>query len=626
MKRAGVRQSKLMRKYSTLAGPLHNVQSDSKKPYTVKFTDIISYDKMIYRHWTRLVAYGSILIVLAFAFILFQPSNWIALSQPESALRPANWLMLVCLGILQIFLIIGTYAATRATLKAKDPVPVRYPARLRVAFATTRAPGEPVEMVHDTLVAALNVRRHKMTVDVWLLDETRDDTLIEMCEKLGVKYFSRNGVARWNTLKRKDSLVRKLTMASGWGNYIYRQKAGVEDDSALYDPYFAAKSKHGNFNSWINHLESEKLEYDILAGVDTDHVPEPNYLERITGYFRDPNVAYVVGPQVYGNYTSGLKGLVARWSESQASFFQSTIQRAGNSAACPMFVGTNYAIRFNVLKQIGGFQPCITEDMATGLAIHSKKNPATGKRWKSIYTPDVLAVGEGPDLWGPYFTQQWRWAAGTFDTWRRTVWRVFFRLSPKAMLHYALVLTFYPITALTWLFGVISSMTYLLTGATAILAPWNEFVTLYLMSLVMQLSLYFWNRRYNVSPFDASGTYGVPGMILTSLTAPIYLSAFAGIIFGKKPNFVVTKKGGHNATDRLKTFSIHLSWAALLTGGLIFGLLNGHTNAAMMIWAFMQVVLCLTPVSLSLALRLKNTKSWSLTKRINVQSGGIEHA
>lgn len=531
----------------------------------------MNHDRRVYRYWTRVVAYGALLLTLGLAFLLFQPAHWIALQQPASNLNPFNWAMLVCLILLQLFLIIGTYSATRSTVKAKDPVPVRPPKNLRVAFATTRAPGEPVSLVKNTLEAMKQVHYKNGRVDVWLLDETMDPELWPICHKLGVYYFSRSDNPEWNT-------------------------------SNSGDPFLAAKSKHGNFNSWRKYLGMKDIRYDILAGVDTDQVPEPNFLERLLGYFRDPDVAYVVGPQVYGNYGPGLRNLVARWAESQASFFQSTIQRAGNASRSPMFVGTNYAVRMPVLDQIGGFQPCITEDMATGLAIHTRRNPTTGNRWKSVYTPDVLAVGEGPDMWGSYFTQQWRWAAGTFDTWRRVVWRVFFRLSPRVMLHYFLMLTFYPIAALTWLLGVASTMIYLLTGATAILAPWAEFVSLYLMSLVMQLSLYFWNRRFNVSPHEPQGSYGVAGMAITSITAPIYLSALVGMAIGKKVHFVVTTKGGKaRRHDAPQTFRIHLLWAGLLAIGMIFGMSLGHNHPAMLIWAVLQIGVCLTPFVLGWA-------------------------
>lgn len=546
------------------------------------------------------MAFGALSVLIWFGFILFNPSNWIINQQPDSPLHMANLVMLVALFLLQIFVLIGTISATRSTLKAKNPIPVRPPRNLRVAFATTRAPGEPVAMVRTTLEAALRAKTSGNQVDVWLLDETHDPQLIQTCIDLGVKYFSRSGIAKWNTPKHKPQYIKRLATNALWlASFGHTKRFAVP---AKPDPYLAGKSKHGNFNAWRAYLKREAIEYDILAGVDTDQVPEPNFLERLLGYFRDPNVAYVVGPQVYGNYRSGLKGLVSRLAESQASFFQSTIQRAGNDSASPMFVGTNYAVRMSVLDQINGFQPCITEDMATGLAIHSRRNPATGKRWKSIYTPDVLAVGEGPDTWGPFFTQQWRWAAGTFDTWRKVVWRIFYKLSPGALIHYFLMLTYYPIAALTWLLSIVSSLTYLFTGATAILAPWAQFISLYLMFTVMQLSLYFWNRRFNVSPHEPPGSYGISGMFASTLMSPIYFSALLGILLGKKPNFVVTVKGSEVQLDSLGAFSTHIRWALLIAGALIYGLLNGHDHPAMMVWAVALLVITLTPVALGMTL------------------------
>jgi hypothetical protein len=274
----------------------------------------------------------------------------------------------------------------------------------------------------------------------------------------------------------------------------------------------------------------------------------------------------------------------------------------------------------SALQQIGGFQPCITEDMATGLAIHTRRNPDTGTRWKSVYVPDVLARGEGPNFWGPFFTQQWRWAAGTFDTWRRTVWRVFFKLSPKAMLHYFLILTYYPITALTWLFAATSSLIYLVSGSTAILAPWGHFISLYAMTLIMQLSLYFWNRRYNVSPHEVQGTFGVPGMAMSSLTAPVYLSALFGVIRGKKANFVVTSKGDISNPDWFPAFRSHLQWGALLTAGLIYGIVQGHTHPAMLIWAGIMLLLCILPVILGMTLAIpERIRKQTSLKQLNTK-------
>lgn len=580
-----------MRRFSTLAGPL--LKPKKKRGNTVHFRSILQYDQFVSRIWAYFTVLGAFGLVLLFAGILFWPSHWIVVMQPQSPVHVQNLLMLGFLIALQILMIIGTFSSARATLKARNPVPLYPPKGLHVAFATTRAPGEPVGMVRTTLTAARRIAYKGGKVDCWLLDETGDPELQALCQELGVFYFSRKGIEKWSTPKPDTALLKRLQR-------LFRLKRPKESEP---DPFYQIRTKHGNFNAWRAYVKEQGYSYDILAGVDTDQVPEPNFLMRLLGYFRDPNVAFVVGPQVYGNYKPGLSNIVARWAESQASFFQSTIQRAGNASYSPMFVGTNYAVRTSVLDQINGFQPCITEDMATGIAIHSSRNPQTQKHWKSVYTPDVLAVGEGPNTWGPYFTQQWRWAAGAFDTWRQMFLRIVLKAHPRTMLHYFLIMTFYPISALTWLLAILSGLIYVTSGATAVIAPWGEFVSLYLMSMVMQLSLYFWNRRFNVSPHEPEGSWGVGGMLISSLAAPIYLSALFGIISGKKPGFVVTKKGGDADLDRLPAFKSHLRWAVLLCAGLLYGIYFGHTHLAMLSWSICLLGICLTPPALALGLR-----------------------
>ncbi len=84
--------------------------------------------------------------------------------------------------------------------------------------------------------------------------------------------------------------------------------------------------------------------------VDPDHVPVPEYAERFLGYFRDPDVAYVVGPQCYANTDT----FVTKAAESQQFPFHSVIQRAANAYGAPMLVGTNNAVRIEALGVVGG--------------------------------------------------------------------------------------------------------------------------------------------------------------------------------------------------------------------------------------------------------------------------------
>ena len=92
-------------------------------------------------------------------------------------------------------------------------------------------------------------------------------------------------------------------------------------------------------------------------------------------------VAYVVGPQCYRNVGT----FVTRGAESQQFPFHSVIQRAANFYNAAMLVGTNNAIRISALRSVGGLADSITEDMATGLALHTARNPETGRRWKSVF-------------------------------------------------------------------------------------------------------------------------------------------------------------------------------------------------------------------------------------------------
>ena len=146
----------------------------------------------------------------------------------------------------------------------KDPVPKAPVRGLRVALLTTIVPAkEPLEIVEQTLIAMRKVE-YDGQVDVWILDEGDDDRVKAMAARLGVHHFSRKGRPEYN------------------------QAHGE----------FRAKTKSGNHNSWRAEHEHE---YHVVAQMDPDHVPYTWFLKRILGYFRDPDVGFVVAPQVYGN-------------------------------------------------------------------------------------------------------------------------------------------------------------------------------------------------------------------------------------------------------------------------------------------------------------------------------------
>ncbi|CAL9545655.1 hypothetical protein SUDANB120_04338 [Streptomyces sp. enrichment culture] len=462
--------------------------------------------------------------------------------------------MLGCIGLIMLFTLVNVVSIAHATMTARDPVPVPPEPGTRVAFLTTYVPGkEPLTMVRDTLRAAVDVR-HDGHLDVWLLDEGDDPEAKALCAELGVHHFTRRGVPAWNTARGPHR----------------------------------ARTKHGNHNAW---LAAHGGAYEFLASVDTDHRPLPNYLERMLGYFRDPDTAFVVGPQVYGNYTAA----VTKAAESQQYLFHALIQRAGNRYGAPMLVGTNNAVRISALRQIGGFRDSITEDMATGFELHRRRNPATGRFWRSVYTPDVLAVGEGPASWTDFFTQQLRWSRGTYETLLKQYGRGFFRMPPGRLLNYTLMLVYYPMTAVNWLLGVLSCVLFLWFGASGTQVSADVWLMLYTDAAALQVGLYLWNRRHNVSPHEPAGSGGLAGIAMSAVCAPVYLASLTSAVLRTEGRFVVTPKGAAAGTDRAASFRIHFAWAAVLAVSLAASARLGHTHAAMRTWAVLALLVCLAP-------------------------------
>jgi len=306
-------------RFTTVAGPLTQPAAD--EPYRVKYRGI-HRDK---REWVavRLIAVLLAAVDVRFLYwLIFQSQHphlgaWLAPSTFHALGTDAYILLLVGMAfgsiLMSLFLLMNVLTVARACIAARDPIPVVPDTDLRVAFLTTIVPDkEPIEMAERTLMAAREIV-YGGTLDVWLLDEGDSDEVKEMCDRLGVHHFSRKG------------------------------RGHLELDTGI----FASKTKHGNHNRW---LWEHAGDYDVVMVVDTDHVPLPIMADRLLGYFRDPDVAFVVGPQFYGNQ----EHRITRWAESAQYLFHSVIQRAGNRRGCAMLVGTNAAIRTRKRAGCGG--------------------------------------------------------------------------------------------------------------------------------------------------------------------------------------------------------------------------------------------------------------------------------
>ena len=117
----------------------------------------------------------------------------------------------------------------------------------------------------------------------------------------------------------------------------------------------------------------------------------------------DPQVAFVQTPQYYAN-TERSRIAAASWAQ-QALFF-GAIARGKDGLDAVFCCGTNVLFRREAFESVGGFPTnSLTEDFELSIHLHEKG-------WSSVYVPDVLARGLGPEDTAAYVSQQQRWARG----------------------------------------------------------------------------------------------------------------------------------------------------------------------------------------------------------------------
>jgi cellulose synthase/poly-beta-1,6-N-acetylglucosamine synthase-like glycosyltransferase len=471
-----------------------------------------------------------------------------------------SFCVVVCVESIRL---VQNFAVWVLAFAMKDPVPKAPPPGLRVAILTTIVPSrEPISVAERTLRAMREVR-YRGQVDVWILDEGDDPAVKAMAERLSVHYFSRKGIPRYN------------------------QPAGP----------FRTKTKAGNHNAW---RDSYERFYDVVAQMDPDHIPLPCFLERTIGYFRDPDVAFVVAPQVYGNI---YQSWVAHGASVQQYLFSGVVERGGNGLDAPLLIGTNHLYRPAAWHEIGGYQDSIIEDHLTGMRVQGTINPLTGNSWRGVYTPDVLAIGEGPESWTDYFNQQRRWAYGIWEIVLKRRLRTGIRLRPRQRLLYGLVQLFYPSVGFAVLLGTIATAVYLLLGITAIRLNSLQWLALWSASIMSWLILWLWLRRFNLAVHERRES-GVAGILLALFAGPVYVAAGATALLRRPLTYAVTAKGNLKTADSIRAFRLHLVWAAIAALLLSVSFRFHHDYTSLRVWGTLALITGLGPPLMVMAGRL----------------------
>lgn len=431
------------------------------------------------------------------------------------------------------------------------------PVGLRVAFITTFVPSsEPIDLLLDTLPA---MRDADYPHDTWVLDEGGDEQVRKVCASLGVKYFSRHGVRKYNLV------------------------AGP----------FTRRTKGGNHNAWYNEFADD---YDIVAQIDTDFVPRSDFLLATLGYFEDPEVGFVGTPQVYGNLE---QSFVARGAAQQLYMFYGPIMRGLAGRGSANMIGANHVVRVEALRGIGFYAGHLTEDLLTGMRLH-----AAG--WKSRYVATPLAIGEGPATWRAYFDQQMRWAFGCMDILRRHSLQLTSTMGRRQRLLY-LALQQHYFSGIAAAMGAVLLCGYFFGGLSPADVSLRSTLTWIAALVILRQVVTLWLQRFSPDPRTDRGML-LSGRYVSIVSWPVYFLAAVGVARQKRLVFKVTPKGPNQA--EIEPWSIcwpHLAAAGLSTVCLVVGVICHRMAPAMVFWAVANAVLMLSFVGV---VSMSNFVAW----------------
>jgi cellulose synthase (UDP-forming) len=423
-------------------------------------------------------------------------------------------------GIVAYYIAVWT-ARWAALSRMRRPQPLSPQPDLRVAVATTFVPGvEPLAMLETTVRALVDMHHPH---DTWVLDEGDDPEVRALCERLGARYFTRRNLPEFLA------------------------------ESGRYQRY----TKHGNYNAWLT--EAAKDSYDVVVAIDPDHVPRPEYLTTLLGYFRDPEVGYVQAPPVYFNQESSF---IARGAAEETYAYHSSHQMASYALGHPIIVGSHSLHRVAALRQVGGFPAHHAEDLYLTMLYRAEG-------WRGVYLPRILALGVTPVDWPGYLSQQVRWGRAVVDLKLRAFRELAPRLSPLERIlnlfhgvYFLRPLAFFVLFAMLIAMLLLDAVPSFLEGGP-LLAGLGLLVVLHAVDRFRQ--------RFFLDPKRERGFHWRAAMLQLAKWPHLTAALFDAAI-NRRVKYVVTRKTEASGGDRHVLALPHLGIVVLVLSAAAIGI------------------------------------------------------
>ena len=359
----------------------------------------------------------------------------------------------------------------------EQPEDAEPPPGLRVAVFTTSAPGEPYEMFVRTLGALREVRYPHTT---YLLDDTRDPRMPALCAEMGVVHL-------------------ELLDVPG--------------------------AKAGKINAAL-----ERTDEELILVLDPDHIPFPNFLDRVLGHFGDPEVGFVQVAQAYGN---ARESFVARGAAEQTYAFYGPIMQGMHGTGTAVAIGANCTFRRAALESIGGHGLGLAEDLVTSIRLHAKG-------WRSVYVPEVVSRGLVPSDLASYLAQQLKWSRGVYEVLFREYPRAFRSLTTYQKISYFMIGSYYLVGVTAFIFLSVP-LIYLLLGRQPAVFLLSEYITHALPVGFFGAFVYFFSQRWLCDRRRERGLHW-RGTLLKMGAWTVYLKGLALALLGVAVPYVPTAK------------------------------------------------------------------------------------
>jgi cellulose synthase (UDP-forming) len=374
------------------------------------------------------------------------------------------------------------------------PAHVKPPPGLRVAIFTTSAPGEPVGMIDRTLAACARIRYPHAT---YLLDDTRDPGVRDAADRHGAVWL-------------------ELLSVPG--------------------------AKAGKINKAL-----ERTNEEFIVVLDPDHVPFPEFLDRVLGHFStDARIGFVQVSQAYYNQQ---RTFTAAAAAEQTYVFYGPGQMGLHGHGAAVAIGANCTFRREALATIGGHGVGLAEDLVTAIRLH-----AAG--WRSVYVPEIVSRGLVPEDLGSFVRQQLKWARGVYEVAFVEIPRLWGSLSGRQRLSYTAIGTYYLSGFSTAAYLFIPYL-YLWTGVE----PTHMRLAGFLLAVgpvgLLGAAMYLYVQRWLCDPREERGVHW-RGLLLKLACWPVFVWGTLLAIAHVDLPYVPTSK------ERVRNRFLRLAWPSLI--------------------------------------------------------------